>query len=362
MKNPDGSPSKKWNEAKMARPYMAKTEDGTNIAYFILRQEEATVLPMDPAAMISKEGEDIEHFSLVLTDKSGENPKAQLLFYPSVPYLSEFVDEIRKPFVLLRPMSEQEMEDLISHVNMEMQRRKEMNECFKKNLSFINTDHLSKKQVDKTFSSDKAQIQRFSGINFPTGKIALGDLVSGLHSEQGRLNMSEEVEAGQYDLEIALRKSDLFGIRVSGLRLVLDEEEAIEYKLADLQSSVDARGEDPVQSISIQGGLLGICDESVASDYQLARLDWKQSHEEGDFLRDYIYPRLKVSAKENPGIQKDAGSFARIRISNEKSEEEELVILETGFGDGQYSVFWGLDKEGKKTSLLMVFIDPDLFE
>ena len=78
-----------------------------------------------------------------------------------------------------------------------------------------------------------------------------------------------------------------------------------------------------------------------------------------NFYNEYFAPLFQASHDEYPDLQRDEGDFIRWQIPD---SEEEIVICASGYGDGYYSTFCGYDSQEKLSEIVVMFIDPQLFE
>ena len=59
------------------------------------------------------------------------------------------------------------------------------------------------------------------------------------------------------------------------------------------------------------------------------------------------------NAEENPNYQREGGDWINFKIPN---SELSIPMIQSGFGDGRYPVYFGYDKNGKLCDLVVEYI------
>lgn len=97
------------------------------------------------------------------------------------------------------------------------------------------------------------------------------------------------------------------------------------------------------------------CDKEAAESYWKVLYAWYKEHPNGNWYNDYLADLFKESTEAYPDLQREGSDFIRFKIPESNNE---IVMVATGFGDGIYQVFWGVDKNGKRCELVTLFVDP----
>ena len=197
-------------------------------------------------------------------------------------------------------------------------------------------------------------------INCPTGKIIVADPLAYLPSNKYSPVLNIQIPAGKYPVEISVCKSKEIGIRMCTVRLKIKSSEAVLYRLAEpTENSAVFVGKDGVLSgFPVDAGMISVCDESVAKEYQAFIKDWYKDNPNGNHYDDYFAEFFKKSYEDKPQYQREGGDF--IEWENPKTKNK-LVMVASGFGDGFYQSYWGYDSSDEICELIVPLVNPDLF-
>lgn len=94
-------------------------------------------------------------------------------------------------------------------------------------------------------------------------------------------------------------------------------------------------------------------------DYVKFIAKWHKEHPGSNHYDDYFVAILAESAERLPQFQRQGGDFVEWTIPE---TEHKLVMIASGFGDGFYQSFWGIDEAGDICELTVPLINPDLIE
>lgn len=175
----------------------------------------------------------------------------------------------------------------------------------------------------------------------PTGEMMARDPVCYLHQRQ-ELPYFVPAPVGKYPLELSVLHSP-DGSCCAAARLLFNYNPAVYYEQALI-------GEEEIEEFD--GGYYGffsesgwgcLCDEQVHQAFCTAAEQWQQRFPNGDFGRDFLLPLLEEEELyfiwEIPGTS------------------YQLPFFRTGWGEGQYPVYWGVDREGRICQLVAWFVD-----
>lgn len=141
-------------------------------------------------------------------------------------------------------------------------------------------------------------------------------------------------------------------------RLVFSEEPAVSYYEA-LVGYEDIYRFNPGEyfGFNTESGLACICDEEAHAEFS----EWIDvMSEDGDFeLYSDVLEELFMNSKmEYPEHQGPTGDWIRWTIPG---TDLSVIILQTGYGEGAYPVYWGYDSEGRICQLVAQFLEVEPF-
>ena len=227
-----------------------------------------------------------------------------------------------------------------------------------KNSTFLTDTIMSPETVKAVFNPSKVNIHRFPHVNFPSGRIAMGDPLFTMPDKRRISYLKDTIPSGKYTIEIAIAKTKHFGLRIAGMRLRLSDQEAIRYKLVEDYMPYAEEPENNLGGFDVEAGLATFCDANAVSAYEIFSDKWYGNDIEKNIYDEYFSTLFTESYKKYPSLQRKDGDFIRWTIPNSK---EEIVMVTSGLGDDWYNVFWGYDALGARCDLVTIFISPELF-
>jgi len=216
--------------------------------------------------------------------------------------------------------------------------------------SDIDYDHFFK--ID---SMNDIKFSTFSpgDIFLPTGKIVVADPFV----ELGNVSpLNRMVYAGKYPVVICCAELDNFGTRYAFARINFTNDPVTSWPLAyefDLEDEVKTLKENEFIGIAVEAGLACFCDAQTQELYSDFVDEFYNTDKNANIYDDYFADLFKANAnKNNPD---DIGDFINWKIPK---TDHNVIMFQSGYGDGYYPVYWGLDSQGKVASLV---IDFELF-
>lgn len=101
-------------------------------------------------------------------------------------------------------------------------------------------------------------------------------------------------------------------------------------------------------------GLACVCDTETRDAFIKFRDKWEFDNQGLNFYSDYLIHIFHANYRENPLYQRPEGEWLLYRIPN---TEHKMLIVQTGYGDGGYPVYFGFDENEKLCSVVLHFID-----
>ncbi|WP_278627012.1 DUF4241 domain-containing protein [Thomasclavelia cocleata] len=237
----------------------------------------------------------------------------------------------------------------------------DIQKAFEANLKYISNTDVNINDIKRQFVKSNTRFYLTIGkISCPTGNIIVSDPLAYLPSNKFCPILSIQIPSGEYPVEIAICRSDIIGIRMCTVKLKIKETEAVSYSLAKPtnESAAFVAKDGVLSGFPVDAGMISICDEKVAEEYQDFIVNWYKDNPNGNHYDDYFDKFFKESDEKFPQFQRQGGDF--IEWENPKTKNK-LVMVASGFGDGFYQSYWGYDSNNEICELIVPLVNPDLF-
>ena len=110
----DSKPDDTWSEAYEANPHVFELEDGGLLVSFTLTETVDTILPIAPETQYAIEGETISRWVIVFFSLSKDDNLGILEYHEALELLQPYIQETRGSNILVRGLSLEEMECILS--------------------------------------------------------------------------------------------------------------------------------------------------------------------------------------------------------------------------------------------------------
>ena len=100
-------------------------------------------------------------------------------------------------------------------------------------------------------------------------------------------------------------------------------------------------------------GLATIVDEATVTTYREFDRHWYEQHPNGNIYDDYFDELFKLNAIAYPKFQRPGGDWINFKIPN---TDLYVPMIQSGFGDGLYPVYWAFDEAGDICQIIIEFI------
>ena len=107
----------------------------------------------------------------------------------------------------------------------------------------------------------------------------------------------------------------------------------------------------------VDAGLGCICDEVVHHIYCDWDEQWRKDNPDDNPYDGYFAALFKENYHRHPEYQRAGGDWINWQVPG---TEYHIPIFQSGFGDGTYPVYWGIDENGNICQLVIQFIDIKL--
>ncbi|MBE6128875.1 MAG: DUF4241 domain-containing protein [Erysipelotrichaceae bacterium] len=347
-----------WELAYQAQPAVYQSPEGNMMMSFTLTEDTETILPMDPQHMFRVKGNVITDIRLALCSLQENGIIAVLPYYGSIQALSDYVQDSRGQYVLLRGLSHDELQKLAQDVSEAGKRQTVLQNALARNLEFLARDETDPDTVQQVFAGDKVQTFTFEDVRFPTGTLLCADPFCTLVDDDELTLLEETIPAGSYPIHLAIVHPPGDSVRIAGMKLSVSDAAAVSYEPAETWYMRNGMRKEGLMGFAVEAGLACFADEKAAEAARQFFRKWREEHPGVNFYNEYFAPLFRESHDAYPDLQREEGDFIRWQIPE---SEEEIVISATGYGDGYYSTYCGYDSQDKLCEIVVMFMDPQLF-
>lgn len=232
-------------------------------------------------------------------------------------------------------------------------------EAFRANLKYISNSFINSKDIDSQFVDNR--YVTVGNIDIISGRVVVSDPLAYLPTGKFSPTLDVIVPNGKYRVEVSVINNKYIGIRMCTVRLKIRDSSAVRYEIANSikgTACFEAKDGD-ASGFPVDAGMVTICDEEVAKEYQKFIDSWHLEHPNGNHYDDYFAKIFKDSYDNNPKYQRSDGDFIEWTIPG---TNHNMVMIASGLGDGLYQSFIGYDKDGDICDIIIPMINPKLFE
>lgn len=233
---------------------------------------------------------------------------------------------------------------------------------FKENCKFISKTELDaefiKRQFVKTETRDHIVIGE---VSLPTGKIRVGDPLAYMCTGSYTPELQRTVKTGIYPVEIAISRTPVASVRISTARVRFSHKTAVRYELAEPTPETTAFkcSDGDLTGFPVDAGMMSFMDSAVMEEY-IGFIDkWHEENPDGNHYDDYFADLFSDSYEKMPDYQRGGGDFIQWTVPG---TNHSLVMLCSGFGDGFYQCYWGIDDNGEVCELTVPLVNSDMVD
>ena len=189
-------------------------------------------------------------------------------------------------------------------------------------------------------------------IEFPTGDILVRDPLVWLNRDEKAYLQS--VPKGRFRIETLVVKLEEDHYRYALSRVKFRESlPVIYYEALKGDENLDDVDDDSIFGFNVDAGLATIVDVETRNAYCDFEDKWYAENPGKNIYDDFFAAIFAKSAEENPLYQRDGGDWINFKIPN---SELSIPMIQSGFGDGRYPVYFGYDENGKLCDLVVEYI------
>lgn len=189
-------------------------------------------------------------------------------------------------------------------------------------------------------------------IEFPTGDILVRDPLVWLNRDEKAYLTS--VPRGKYRIETLVVKleEDHYRYALSRVRFT-ENVPKIYYEALKGDENLDDVDGDSIFGFNVDAGLATIVDVATRNAYCDFKDKWYAENPDKNIYDDFFAEVFANNAEENPNYQREGGDWINFKIPN---SELSIPMIQSGFGDGRYPVYFGYDENGELCDLVVEYI------
>ncbi len=196
-------------------------------------------------------------------------------------------------------------------------------------------------------------------VNLPTGRIIVADP---FFTEEQQ-PFSRTVEPDKYPVSIYVAKIDELHNRIAFAKIKFRPEDASKWILAltnDLTpEELNELGEDEFYGFPVESGLACFLDEQTNAEL-IAKIDQVQDAKpESNYYDEVLAEEFREYSGKNT-FSRQLGDW-NDHHPNPDSDNN-VIMFASGWGDGYYPAYWGLNENGDTVELVVDFLINDLDE
>lgn len=193
------------------------------------------------------------------------------------------------------------------------------------------------------------ELLEIGNVNLPSGEIVVCDPLA----YPDTAPLTRKVEPGKYPVKIYIAHTEVSGERYAIAKLEFKEEKAEKWVMA-LRAGEDIKeltDKDDYFGFPVDAGLGSFADYQSTRAYLAYESVFMQKNPQGNIYDDFFAAEFKKNAKA-PDDPSDPGDWINFQLPE---SDLNVTMFHSGYGDGTYPAYWGIDKDGNTVSLVIDF-------
>lgn len=216
-------------------------------------------------------------------------------------------------------------------------------------ISPINFSELFK---SKEVNGNKLFLLNMGKVKFTTNEILVRDPLVWLRKEEKPY--FTKVPTGEYDLETLVVELDDDDYRYVASRVKLKDKDSFVYHQAlEGDENLEDVDSNSIFGFGVDAGLATIVDTDTRDAYCQFEADWYRENPSGNIYDDFFAEEFRKNYIKNPEFQREGGDWINFEIPNTKYS---IPMIQSGFGDGYYPVYFGYDEIGELCDIVIEYI------
>lgn len=205
---------------------------------------------------------------------------------------------------------------------------------------------------EKELDGKKLFVLNMGKVNFATDEILVRDPLVYLNEEQQPY--FTKVPVGEYDLETLVVEVEEGSYRYIASRVRFNDQDATRYYQAlEGDEDLEEVDGDTIFGFIVDAGLATIVDTETRDAYCEFVQGWYEKNKDKNIYDDFFADEFQKSYLERPEFQREGGDWINFRIPNTDCR---VPMIQSGFGDGLYPVYFGYDGAGSLCDVVMEYI------
>lgn len=190
-------------------------------------------------------------------------------------------------------------------------------------------------------------------VNFPSGEIIVRDPLVWLSRRE--MPYLQTVPVGKYRLETLVAKIEEDHFRYVATRVKFtDQDPVVYYEALSGDEDLDSFDEGSFYGFAVDAGLATVVDLETRDAYCDFEEAWYKKNPDKNIYDDFFAEVFRQSFIENPLYQRDGGDWINFKIPG---TDLSIPMIQSGFGDGVYPVYFGYDKDNQLCDLVIEYIN-----
>lgn len=164
---------------------------------------------------------------------------------------------------------------------------------------------------------------------------------------------TENIPTGEYEVKVCAIDHEMWGERIAAALVSFTDEKPYEFKMALYESQdVTSLEEGYYFGFGVDSGLAALADSEIMQEFLDYQDKYAKENPSKEFYTDELEPMLEEGYKKYPEATVDFIDYVI------PGTDHHLVIMESGFGDGIYPVYFGYSESGELCCAVVQFIYP----
>lgn len=200
------------------------------------------------------------------------------------------------------------------------------------------------------FEGTPIELLEIGDLSVPSGRVVVCDPL--VYPDMAPL--SKRVEPGEYPVKIYVAKTQNSGDRFALAKLQFTNKKAEKWVMAlrDGEDINELTDQDDFFGFPVDAGLGSFLDYQSAVAYLKFESEFMKANPGGNIYDDLLANEFKQNAQA-PDDSSDPGDWINFKLPETNLN---VAMFHSGFGDGTYPAYWGIDKKGEVASLVIDFL------
>ncbi|UTC51679.1 DUF4241 domain-containing protein [Treponema sp. OMZ 855] len=189
-------------------------------------------------------------------------------------------------------------------------------------------------------------------VHFPTGNVLVRDPL--VYLNRNAEPYLQKVPTGIFPLETLVVEIEEDHYRYVATRVKFSNEKAAVYREALIgNEDLDNVDGESFFGFNVDAGLATVVDVKTRDAYCNFESRWANENPDKNIYDDYFAKEFKKSYVANPRFQRDGGDWINYPL---EGTDLTVPMIQSGFGDGKYPVYFGYDKNDAICELVIEYI------